>query len=163
MVAYTISAFGRFWLRLGDSLCCWFTCACLRRCGCCCCSRYEDPDFPPSAASIGTWKGLDEKTVTEKIEWRRGDSVCALAAGEHARLFSGAIEPADIGQGQLGDCWLMTALACLAEYPGAIQRVFLTDQYATPFPRCIFVTLCACTIPAAGTCCSFTAESSRAS
>ena len=129
MVAYTISAFGRFWLWLGDTLCCWFNCTCLRRCGYCFCFRYEDSDFPPNASSIGTWKGLDEKAVTEKIEWRRGDNICALAAGEHARLFSGTIEPADIGQGQLGDCWLMTALACLAEYPGAIQRVFLTDQY----------------------------------
>ena len=129
MVAYTISAFGRFWLWLGDSLCCWFNCTCLRRCGYCFCFRYGDSDFPPNASSIGTWKGLGEKAVTEKIEWRRGDNICALAAGEHARLFSGTIEPADIGQGQLGDCWLMTALACLAEYPGAIQRVFLTDQY----------------------------------
>ncbi len=46
---------------------------------------------------------------------------------------------------QLGDCWLMTALACLAEHPGAIQRVFLTDQFN---PR-----------GTAGTCCGFTAES----
>lgn len=73
------------------------------------------------------------------------------------KLFSGEIEPADIGQGQLGDCWLvsarasqpvlvlcgsvvdrllglacgvqMTALACLSEFPGAIQNIFETEEY----------------------------------
>ena len=51
------------------------------------------------------------------------------------KLFSGGVEPADIGQGQLGDCWLMTALACLSEFPGAIQSIFETEEYngATTF------------------------------
>jgi len=43
-------------------------------------------------------------------------------------LFEGTIEPADVCQGQVGNCWLIAAVACLSNYPGAIMRVFLTRE-----------------------------------
>jgi|EP01047_Picozoa_sp_COSAG01_P023578 hypothetical protein len=99
------------------------------------CFPYEDGSFPPTASSIGSWKGKSPKEIEEEFEWRRGGEMFAVGAKDgddksgDAKLFSGKIEPGDIGQGQLGDCWLMTALACLAEFPGAIQAVFKTAQY----------------------------------
>jgi calpain-15 len=116
---------------------CFCNCACTRKASPCCCFEYDDPDFPPMAVSVGPWKDKSAEEVDKEIEWKRGNEICSVeeVPGEgtddvqHIRLFSDKIEPSDIGQGQLGDCWLMTALACLSEFPGAIQNIFETDEY----------------------------------
>lgn len=46
-----------------------------------------------------------------------------------SELFEGIIEPNDINQGQLGDCYLLTSLACLAEYPERIKKLFIEHEY----------------------------------
>jgi len=38
-------------------------------------------------------------------------------------LFNG-IQPNDVSQGAMGDCWLLCAFAAMAEYPGLIQNCF---------------------------------------
>jgi len=43
-------------------------------------------------------------------------------------LFQKGIIPSDVVQGQLGDCWLLAAIACLAEFPGAIESVFCSME-----------------------------------
>jgi hypothetical protein len=43
--------------------------------------------------------------------------------------FSGhAVSPNDINQGQLGDCWLLSSIACLAEFPEAVRKLFVAKQ-----------------------------------
>ena len=44
------------------------------------------------------------------------------------KLYEGAIEPADLCQGQVGDCWLVAAMASAAEHPAAIRNVFITKE-----------------------------------
>lgn len=36
----------------------------------------------------------------------------------------GEVDPSDIAQGTVGDCWLLSAIACLSEFDGAIRRLF---------------------------------------
>ena len=48
--------------------------------------------------------------------------------GEDLKLFQGIIEPNDIKQGQLGDCYFLSSLAALAEIPVRIERIFLQKE-----------------------------------
>lgn len=88
---------------------------CLGKCLCGCC-RYEDSDFHGEAA-LGELKSVDAKAVT----WVRAPE---LVAPMKPFLFNG-IEPSDLAQGALGDCWLLAALSSLAEHPNAIRRCFV--------------------------------------
>ena len=78
-----------------------------------------------------------------QVVWLRGDEIAPAAAKPtdkkpeteaaerkppRTQLFHEDVEPGDVCQGQLGDCWLLSAIACLAEHRGAVQRVFLTTQ-----------------------------------
>eukprot|EP00964_Phaeocystis_antarctica_P154070 scaffold122597_cov63-Phaeocystis_antarctica.AAC.5 len=111
-------------------------------CVSCPCFTYTDSAFPTDDKSIGQLK-----TPKTGVKWRRGAAAVGAAAdgaSEEARrttravLVRDGITPSDIGQGALGDCWLMSAFACLAEFPagvtmlctcsGAIENLFLTRE-----------------------------------
>ena len=49
--------------------------------------------------------------------------------GAPPKLFD-AIEPVDVCQGALGDCWLLAAVAAVAEFPNFIKsEVFITQEF----------------------------------
>lgn len=68
---------------------------------------------------------MSEAEIEKEVVWKRSEEIFTKAP----TLFSGGVEPGDISQGQLGDCWLMSAIAGLAEFPGAIQKCFITKEY----------------------------------
>ena len=47
--------------------------------------------------------------------------------GDYA-VFEGKIEPMDIKQGKLGDCYFLSALSSISEYPFIVKRLFETTE-----------------------------------
>ena len=91
---------------------------------CCClvgCIRFKDKKWCGDAAlgANSEHRGCDWVRVTELREGTEDKPMV---------LYQGDIEPRDCVQGQLGDCWLVSALACLAEYPGAVKQVILNRE-----------------------------------
>eukprot|EP00438_Fugacium_kawagutii_P001930 Skav226025 [mRNA] locus=scaffold2502:40315:42486:+ [translate_table: standard] len=78
---------------------------------------WKDPDFPHEVASLG------KRFENDECEWVR-----ALALSTSPALFNKA-EPSDACQGQLGDAWLIAAIAAVAEFPNYLKdKIFTTKQ-----------------------------------
>ena len=102
-------------------VCCWVACLI------CTCEWwiYKDKTFPPDSNSIG-----DVEADTSNVIWLRGKELRQDTKKDgHPHLFDAGVEAADICQGALGNCWLMSALACLTEFPGSIENVFVQREY----------------------------------
>ena len=78
-----------------------------------------DPFFPPAEGSV-----YDGTTDAHNlmVQFRRPKD---FFTGNFA-LFLNEIEPNDIKQGSLGDCWFMCSIASLAERKNLVERLFLT-------------------------------------
>jgi len=83
--------------------------------------KFTDADFPPNANSIGAIDGFPP----EQAKWVRAPD---LTPGEDHLFFN--IEPNDISQGYLGDCWLLACLSCAAEFPGLVESLFMNKTIA---------------------------------
>jgi hypothetical protein len=59
----------------------------------------------------------------ESIEWKRVTSVM-----EKAKLFDEKIEFDDIKQGNLGNCYFLSAIAALSEFPHLLYQIFRTKN-----------------------------------
>ena len=76
---------------------------------------FTDPDFPPNAQSLGK---LDDKLLNS-LTWKRIKDILPDAI-----FANGTIAPSDILQGSLGDCYLLSALASLAEQDYRVKSLF---------------------------------------
>ena len=91
-------------------------------------AAYVDIDFPPTAASItgGGGGGGDAHDVraaaaAARYTWLRPRRFLGSA---EPHVFERGLEPADVQQGELGNCWFMCALAALAEFPPLVRGLF---------------------------------------
>ncbi len=85
---------------------------------------FIDIEFPPCEDSLYRLQNReDEKPVSKRpaLIWKRPPHFFKSESGERDfRLFD-TIEPGDIKQGLLGDCWLMCSLAAVAEFPKLVK------------------------------------------
>lgn len=92
-------------------------------------SHFVDIDFRPLENSI--YDQTIESPFDCIIHWRRPNEFMKAdySAGLlEPNVFYESIEPNDIKQGALGDCWFMSALASLAERPALVERLFITKE-----------------------------------
>eukprot|EP00746_Dinoflagellata_sp_MGD_P009532 gnl/MRDRNA2_/MRDRNA2_119415_c0_seq1.p1 gnl/MRDRNA2_/MRDRNA2_119415_c0~~gnl/MRDRNA2_/MRDRNA2_119415_c0_seq1.p1 ORF type:complete len:479 (-),score=84.16 gnl/MRDRNA2_/MRDRNA2_119415_c0_seq1:69-1505(-) len=89
---------------------------------------YVDPDFPASSSSLRpTLPGREkiDQAYSFQVQWHRISKVI-----ENGRLFRN-IEPTGIIQGDVGDCWLLSAMAAIAEFPGYVESLFKLPPEST--------------------------------
>ncbi|XP_033480986.2 calpain-9 [Epinephelus lanceolatus] len=79
---------------------------------------FEDPDFPATDSSL-----YYSQSVPVQIEWKRPKEIC-----DNPKFIVGSADRTDICQGQLGDCWLLAAIASLTLKKETLARVVPHDQ-----------------------------------
>uniref|UniRef100_A0A8C9VQP1 Calpain 9 n=1 Tax=Scleropages formosus TaxID=113540 RepID=A0A8C9VQP1_SCLFO len=79
---------------------------------------FEDPDFPACDSSL-----FYSESVPINFEWKRPREICT----DPKFILDGA-DRTDICQGQLGDCWLLAAIASLTIQKEVLSRVVPEDQ-----------------------------------
>lgn len=80
---------------------------------------FEDPDFPACDSSL-----FFSQAVPINFEWKRPGEIC-----KDPQFILGGADRTDICQGQLGDCWLLAAIASLTLHKETLARVVPPDQY----------------------------------
>lgn len=86
---------------------------------------YTDPDFPPEQKSLYDPRidtEIDERTF-QSFSWKRASEIY-----NPVYVFEDGVEPNDINQGQLGDCYLLAALSSLAEFEDRVKALFVTKE-----------------------------------
>ena len=73
----------------------------------------------------------------KNIKWTRSSD---MFEGEDYKVFFESIEPNDIIQGNLGNCYYLSALSALAEFPDRIKKLFITTDINKP--GCYAARLC---------------------
>lgn len=90
--------------------------------------KFVDDSFPPVSRSLYS----DPKSHLAKctINWLRCDEIKSHPSENKVPwVVCRTPMPDDISQGELGNCWFLSALAVLAEQPELIQKIILTKDY----------------------------------
>lgn len=100
---------------------------------CCVGWPYEDETFF-GASALGDHSEHSQQTAKQMekdTDWVRAHELDAFK-GKRPQLFEGKIEPDDLCQGAVGDCWLVAAMACASEHPDCIRNLFSAVKEYNP-------------------------------
>ena len=88
---------------------------------------FVDQDFKPDFSSIlGFGEGIRySMNRLRAYEWKRPT---AIFPGQEYHIFEGDINPKDILQGEIGDCYFLCSVAAIAERQDRIKKLFLTRE-----------------------------------
>ena len=92
---------------------------------------FDSSRFSP----IRGWASPDRVGFPQKSGLRnlRPADFLSDEAGEgKPRVFVDGLMPADVQQGQLGNCWFMCSVAALAEFPNLISNLYLQVRERRP-------------------------------
>ena len=88
---------------------------------------YVDERFPATLTSlIKHWNMAD---IVSQVEWKdfRWRRLSESFPRERLKIFD-SVDPSDIHQGKLGDCYFLSTLSAIAEHPSRIEQLFLSSE-----------------------------------
>ena len=93
---------------------------------------FTDPLFPPTVNSLigldSSGKIIDDKNYNEKVKQIKKDKIEFYRPkdilGDDYCLFSDKIEFDDVKQGNLGNCYFISSVASLCQFPDKIRKMF---------------------------------------
>ncbi|HMY67815.1 MAG TPA: C2 family cysteine protease [Leptospiraceae bacterium] len=85
-------------------------------------SKNEDPEYFYDEDFPHTDDSLLENNDNSEVEWIKAEEIF-----EDGELF-GEISTDDVSQGSMGNCWFISAIAALAEFPDLVQNLFITQE-----------------------------------
>lgn len=89
-------------------------------------ARFVDVDFPPVERSVN-WDNKRESSVHFDTFKRLQDLVGG--AHPHPEVFVDGVDPDDVIQGRLGNCWFVQCLAGVATRKRAIEAMIYPGTY----------------------------------
>ena len=83
---------------------------------------FTDSDFPPELSSLANKDDKPDKiSKMNNTQWKRASEIYPKQ-----EVFIDGIEPNDINQGALGNCYFLAVLSAMAEFPDRVQACFHT-------------------------------------
>ena len=84
--------------------------------------KFNDLAFPSQTSSM--CEDPDRRASYVDYKWKHADDIFGK---DNYTVFKD-IDPTNVKQGELGDCYFLCAITALAEYPERLKRIFLTNE-----------------------------------
>ncbi|XP_045896695.1 calpain-1 catalytic subunit-like isoform X2 [Micropterus dolomieu] len=86
---------------------------------------FEDTTFPPNSRSLGDMSKLNLK---DKVEWLRPAEILKRQKIIGEPIFCDGASRFDYGQGNLGDCWFLSAISSLTFQEDLVKEIVHIEQ-----------------------------------